>query len=144
MIGLNDLTVTAFAAECAFDRPLICRKDVRRNLRRIDDPLVKVPKECLGVILGPLADAEADDRLQRFRHGEEEVLIALFSAVCRRPFSLLLADERPRFVKLHTWDLKAVLMRGNRLEITADVDADGLEKLQAMLEKYAEILKMMN
>ena len=28
-----------------------------------------------------------------FRHGEEEVLIALFSAVCRRPFSLLLADE---------------------------------------------------
>ena len=35
-------------------------------------------------------------------------------------------------------------MRGNRLEITADVDADGLEKLQAMLEKYAEILKMMN
>ena len=37
-----------------------------------------------------------------------------------------------------------VLMRGNRLEITADVDAAGLEKLQAMLTKYAEILKMMN
>jgi hypothetical protein len=37
-----------------------------------------------------------------------------------------------------------VLMRGDRLEITADVDAKGLEKLRAMLEKYAEILKMMN
>jgi hypothetical protein len=37
-----------------------------------------------------------------------------------------------------------VLMRGDRLEITADVDAAGLEKLQAMLAKYAEILKLMS
>jgi hypothetical protein len=37
----------------------------------------------------------------------------------------------------------SVLMRGKRLEITADVDEAGLTNLQEMLSKYAEILKMM-
>lgn len=36
-----------------------------------------------------------------------------------------------------------VLQRGNRLEITADVDLEGLEQLKAILGKYEEILKML-
>jgi hypothetical protein len=36
-----------------------------------------------------------------------------------------------------------VVMNGNRLDIQASVDLDGLEKLEAMLAKYKEILKMM-
>jgi hypothetical protein len=36
-----------------------------------------------------------------------------------------------------------VVMNGNRLDIQATVDLDGLKKLQAMLEKYQGILEMM-
>ena len=36
-----------------------------------------------------------------------------------------------------------VLLRGNRLQITADVDADGLVKLKGVLAKYEEILKLL-
>jgi hypothetical protein len=36
-----------------------------------------------------------------------------------------------------------VLLAGQRLQITADVDLDGLKRLQAMLAKYEEILQMM-
>jgi hypothetical protein len=38
----------------------------------------------------------------------------------------------------------SVLMRGKRLEIMANVDAEGLKTLREMLEKYEEILKLMN
>jgi hypothetical protein len=38
--------------------------------------------------------------------------------------------------------LPAVLLAANRLQITADVDVAGLEKLEKMLAKYKEILKM--
>jgi hypothetical protein len=37
----------------------------------------------------------------------------------------------------------SVLQVGKRLQITADVDAEGLTNLQEMLSKYAEILKML-
>jgi hypothetical protein len=37
----------------------------------------------------------------------------------------------------------SVLLASNRLEITADVDDRGLEKLEQMLAKYEEILKML-
>jgi hypothetical protein len=33
-------------------------------------------------------------------------------------------------------------LAANRLQITADVDAAGLEKLEKMLAKYKEILKL--
>ena len=36
----------------------------------------------------------------------------------------------------------SVLLAANRLQITADVDAAGLEKLEKMLAKYKEILKL--
>jgi hypothetical protein len=36
----------------------------------------------------------------------------------------------------------SVLLASNRLQITADVDAAGLEKLEKMLAKYKEILKV--
>ena len=36
-----------------------------------------------------------------------------------------------------------VLLRGNRLQITADVDAAGLGKLKDVLTKYEEILKLL-
>jgi hypothetical protein len=36
----------------------------------------------------------------------------------------------------------SVLLAANRLQITADVDVAGLEKLEKMLAKYKEILKM--
>ncbi len=36
-----------------------------------------------------------------------------------------------------------VVMNGNRLDIQASVDLDGLKKLQAMLQKYQGILEMM-
>lgn len=36
-----------------------------------------------------------------------------------------------------------VLLRGNRLQITADVDAEGLQTLKQMIDKYEEILKLM-
>jgi hypothetical protein len=36
----------------------------------------------------------------------------------------------------------SVLLASNRLQITADVDAAGLEKLEKMLAKYKEILKL--
>ena len=36
-----------------------------------------------------------------------------------------------------------VVMNGNRLEIQASVDLEGLKKLQSMLEKYQGILEMM-
>jgi hypothetical protein len=36
-----------------------------------------------------------------------------------------------------------VVMNGNRLDIQASVDLDGLKKLQTMLEKYQGILEMM-
>ncbi len=35
-----------------------------------------------------------------------------------------------------------VLLRGNRLQITADVDAAGVAKLKEVLAKYKEILKL--
>ena len=35
-----------------------------------------------------------------------------------------------------------VLLRGNRLQITADVDAAGVAKLKEALAKYEEILKL--
>jgi hypothetical protein len=35
-----------------------------------------------------------------------------------------------------------VLLRGNRLQITADVDAAGLQTLKEMIGKYEEILKL--
>jgi hypothetical protein len=38
----------------------------------------------------------------------------------------------------------SVLMRGNRLEIMANVDAKGLETLRETLAKYEEILKLLN
>ena len=38
----------------------------------------------------------------------------------------------------------SVLQIGNRLEITANVDADGLAKLKDILGKYEEILKIVN
>jgi hypothetical protein len=34
-------------------------------------------------------------------------------------------------------------MNGNRLDIQASVDLEGLKKLQTMLEKYQSILEMM-
>jgi hypothetical protein len=34
-------------------------------------------------------------------------------------------------------------LKGSRLQINATVDADGLERLKQMLDKYAEILKLM-
>jgi hypothetical protein len=37
-----------------------------------------------------------------------------------------------------------VLLRGNRLQITADVDAAGLAKLKDVLAKYEEILKLLD
>jgi hypothetical protein len=37
----------------------------------------------------------------------------------------------------------SVLLASNRLQITADVDDKGLEKLEQMLAKYKEILKML-
>lgn len=37
----------------------------------------------------------------------------------------------------------SVLQRGKRLEISADVDSDGLANLQEVLTKYEEILKLM-
>jgi hypothetical protein len=37
----------------------------------------------------------------------------------------------------------SVLLKGNRLEITASVDADGLAKLKDVLAKYEEILRML-
>jgi hypothetical protein len=36
----------------------------------------------------------------------------------------------------------SVLLAAKRLQITADVDAAGLEKLEKMLAKYKEILKL--
>jgi hypothetical protein len=36
----------------------------------------------------------------------------------------------------------SVLLAANRLQITADVDVDGPEKLEKMLAKYKEILKL--
>jgi hypothetical protein len=36
-----------------------------------------------------------------------------------------------------------VVMNGNRLDIQASVDLDGLKKLRTMLEKYESILEMM-
>lgn len=38
----------------------------------------------------------------------------------------------------------SVLMRGSRPEISADVDAADLVKLQEMLAKYADILKLVS
>ena len=35
------------------------------------------------------------------------------------------------------------IQSGHRLQITADVDDKGLEKLEQMLAKYKEILKML-
>jgi hypothetical protein len=37
-----------------------------------------------------------------------------------------------------------VLLRGNRLQITADVDAAGLQTLKEMIGKYEEILKLVS
>jgi hypothetical protein len=37
----------------------------------------------------------------------------------------------------------SILMRGNRLEIMANVDEAGLKTLREMLEKYEEILKIL-
>ncbi|SHL60201.1 hypothetical protein SAMN05444159_6336 [Bradyrhizobium lablabi] len=37
----------------------------------------------------------------------------------------------------------SVLLAANRLQITADVDMAGLEKLEQMLAKYKEILKLL-
>jgi len=37
-----------------------------------------------------------------------------------------------------------VLLRGNRLEISADVDREGLQKLKAILSKYEEILALID
>jgi hypothetical protein len=37
-----------------------------------------------------------------------------------------------------------VLLTGNRLQITADVDAAGLATLKQMLDKYEEILKLLS
>jgi hypothetical protein len=34
-------------------------------------------------------------------------------------------------------------VRGNRLQITADVDATGLQTLKEMIGKYEDILKLM-
>jgi hypothetical protein len=36
-----------------------------------------------------------------------------------------------------------VLLRGNRLQITADVDANSLVKLKEVVAKYEEILKLL-
>ena len=36
-----------------------------------------------------------------------------------------------------------VLLRGNRLQITADVDAAGLQTLKEMIGRYEEILKLL-
>ena len=36
-----------------------------------------------------------------------------------------------------------VLLRGTRLQITADVDASGLQTLKEMIGKYEDILKLM-
>lgn len=38
----------------------------------------------------------------------------------------------------------SVLQIGNRLQITADVDASGLATLTEMIAKYQEILKLLN
>jgi hypothetical protein len=37
----------------------------------------------------------------------------------------------------------SVLLASNRLQITADVDAKGLDKLEQILVAYKEILKML-
>jgi hypothetical protein len=44
---------------------------------------------------------------------------------------------------VHTAPPLRVVMNGDRLEIQASVDLEGLKKLQAMLEKYQSILEMM-
>ena len=36
-----------------------------------------------------------------------------------------------------------IYLTGNRLQITADVDKEGLETLKKMLDKYDDILKML-
>ncbi len=36
-----------------------------------------------------------------------------------------------------------VVQKGNQLQITATVDAAGIEKLKAVLDKYGEILKLL-
>ena len=40
-------------------------------------------------------------------------------------------------------DELSVLLKGNRLHINANVDLEGLERLKQMLDKYTEILKLM-
>ena len=37
----------------------------------------------------------------------------------------------------------SVLLQGNRLKISATVDAEGLAKLKQVLDKYEEILKLL-
>jgi hypothetical protein len=37
----------------------------------------------------------------------------------------------------------SVLLQGNRLKINATVDADGIARLKQMLDKYVEILKLL-
>jgi hypothetical protein len=39
-------------------------------------------------------------------------------------------------------DINVLVVQGNRLQITADVDAAGLQTLKQMLEKYEEILRL--
>jgi hypothetical protein len=43
---------------------------------------------------------------------------------------------------IHSGDM-SVLLSGKRLQISADVDAEGLAKLKDILTKYEEILKML-
>jgi hypothetical protein len=45
----------------------------------------------------------------------------------------------PRDIK----DEVSVLLQGNRLKINATVDADGIGRLKQMLNKYQEILKLL-
>jgi hypothetical protein len=64
------------------------------------------------------------------------------------PMQTQFAEPRaaPRMAPVETLNPAApvrVVMNGNRLDIQASVDLEGLKKLKAMLEKYEGILEMM-
>ena len=65
-----------------------------------DNAAAEVVQEIHRGLTVPLADAPADDRLLRPGHADENVLVALGVDFVALDVLLLLADERPRFVKL--------------------------------------------